>query len=1071
MWPKTLWIMLAATNTLGKPFVSLVRRPLLRQRSTVRQRRVGSYLRGQHRSRLRLLSTPRARGALPRHALRACRRAAGPSKMGAAITRVTTPDVEDLEIISGSPVWRTEESVSDEYSVESISREYSVWTTLSVNNRRHRLRRHRLSFAEREGGREGLRALLAGETRFDDKILKRIFKYLTHPHMPAKKTAEPWYVAMYRRLWGYERASLIDPDHEALREKGNTPIISNLPPAVNSKIQVHTYSAGACDDEAARKLAAELAADPAADALKEAYAREQAAVVGQPEWFDAVVLGCTRNGVLEDGVLEVCYESDGSLDYIKWPDEKADIKVVEAAAGPVGQEWCEVPMNSDYQRVAVACGKAFGDVFYPQLEPDEAHLKPIRYANLSYIHRKGNWKKNYPVELLPWPLPVHKNSGGRSLIQPFDPFAWRPDGVRTPGCSLHTYLDMCTIPLLGAGVLEETNWNTAFGSKPDETHEYEGPRHSRSFVVHGEIWDRLLDDPSIDERVRKCFKALPEGPPKELVRIALTLRSGTAESVGWCVCITGFKFAQFLAIEHYGIDVMDLRDALFWLNRTFGSTEVTCGEQGFVSTALEWYSFESRVVSIKNLYFDKECEQHLVADSPRKVASGVKIYEKRGDSVCCYECTGDLRHHSACESIWEYMVVLPVPSWAIEPNVGLASALGPPENNFTERLKRFGLDRSISVWPGDTCRNAFEKLRKRMGDRAYEKSESFFVVARHIISGQAGRRGVVIFNREKVVFASLSGPRDLYAFNYPLHLIDKPCLNRVRLAADGTPHWRYDRAVTGYQSVVYPFADWMFSRGVQAKHWLAPSNYTAHLRLLRVALDATNATIPPAFPEAGDYLKAERLAGRLTNQAFDYCTFHNAYREMKKHQPLIQLNGGASALCLGAPTPRELAEGAVIELAEDAALADLTETELRRVMARRGVGPPDDEGDDDAKIADASREAVQKLAAQWQKMVARTHTHPGAVACYSTKALPKELAHDFLDRAIEKLRTDSSATAQNRRNNAWRSLANVIGFAVNNKTDPRPGWKQDREAVSAALKDVTAADFLATEPMAEELES
>ena len=39
MWPKPLWIMLAATNTLGKPFVSLVRRPLLRQRSTVRQRR------------------------------------------------------------------------------------------------------------------------------------------------------------------------------------------------------------------------------------------------------------------------------------------------------------------------------------------------------------------------------------------------------------------------------------------------------------------------------------------------------------------------------------------------------------------------------------------------------------------------------------------------------------------------------------------------------------------------------------------------------------------------------------------------------------------------------------------------------------------------------------------------------------------------------------------------------------------------------------------------------------------------------------------------------------------------
>jgi len=1061
----------------------------------------------RHRAGLRLLSTSRARGALPRHALRACRRTAGPSKMGVTGSRVETPSEEVLMKLSGCSrdhFTRTNEALVSEVIWTETSRDPRTPLVVTFINRPRpsgKAVRNRPpppegtrrtcpwpatqpvppDFSERAGGREGLRAVLAGETQLNRGLLKNISKFLTHPHMPAKKTAEPWYVAMYRKvrrlrsLWGHERASLIDPDHEALREKGNTPIISNLPPAVNSKIQVHTYSAGACDDEAARKLAAELAADPAADALKEAYAREQAAVVGQPEWFDAVVLGCTRNGVLEDGVLEVCYESDGSLDYIKWPDEKADIKVVEAAAGPVGQEWCEVPMNSDYQRVAVACGKAFGDVFYPQLEPDEAHLKPIRYANLSYIHRKGNWKKNYPVELLPWPLPVHKNSGGRSLIQPFDPFAWRPDGVRTPGCSLHTYLDMCTIPLLGAGVLEETNWNTAFGSKPDETHEYEGPRHSRSFVVHGEIWDRLLDDPSIDERVRKCFRALPEGPAKELVRIALTLRSGTAESVGWCTCITGFKFAQFLAIEHYGVDVMDLRDALFWLDRMFGSTEVTCGEQGFVSTALEWYSFESRVVSIKNLYFDKECEQHLVADSPRKVASGVKIYEKRGDSVCCYECTGDLRHHSACESIWEYMVVLPVPSWAIEPNVGLASALGPPENNFTERLKRFGLDRSISVWPGDTCRNAFEKLRKRMGDRAYEKSESFFVVARHIISGQAGRRGVVIFNREKVVFASLSGPRDLYAFEYKLHLISKECLNRVRLAADGTPHWRYNRAVTGYQHVVYPFADWGTSRGVAALNWLAPCFATPHLRMLRVALDATNATVPPAFPEAGNYLTAERFM----NQAFDYCTFEEAYRKMNSQRKKKKGGGGdwniphglARPLHLGAPTPRELAEGAVIELAEDAALADLTETELRRVMARRGVGPPDDEGDDDAKIADASREAVQKLAAQWQKMVARTHTHPGAVACYSTKALPKELAHDFLDRAIEKLRTDSSATAQNRRNNAWRSLANVIGFAVNNKTDPRPGWKQDREAVSAALKDVTAADFLATEPMAEELES
>jgi len=268
---------------------------------------------------------------------------------------------------------------------------------------------------------------------------------------------------------------------------------------------------------------------------------------------------------------------------------------------------------------------------------------------------------------------------------------------------------------------------------------------------------------------------------------------------------------------------------------------------------------------------------------------------------------------------------MPVPSWATDPDIGIACPLNPPEKHFSERLERFGLERCISVWPGDKCIHVFEKLRKRMGDRAYEKSKTFFVVVRHIISGLTGRRGVVIFNREKVVFASLSGPRDLYAFNYPLHLISKECLNRVRLAAEGTLHWRYDRAVTGYQRVVYPFADWKQSRGVAVKAWLTPSNYTPHLRMLRVALDATNATIPPAFPEAGDYLTAKRLAGRLTNQAFDYCTFEEEYKKMNSQLPQRErdpnLTHFARDLCLGAPTPRELAEGAVIELAEGPAFA------------------------------------------------------------------------------------------------------------------------------------------------------
>ena len=43
---------------------------------------------------------------------------------------------------------------------------------------------------------------------------------------------------------------------------------------------------------------------------------------------------------------------------------------------------------------------------------------------------------------------------------------------------------------------------------------------------------------------------------------------------------------------------------------------------------------------------------------------------------------------------------------------------------------------------------------------------------------------------------------------------------------------------------------------------------------------------------------------------------------MKKDRPIIQLNGGErAALYLGAQTPRELAEGAVIELAEGPAFA------------------------------------------------------------------------------------------------------------------------------------------------------
>jgi len=106
-------------------------------------------------------------------------------------------------------------------------------------------------------------------------------------------------------------------------------------------------------------------------------------------------------------------------------------------------------MNSDFQAVAVVFGKAFEEAFYhdwlmakfdnyrmgstkrnllAQFGPVEAmrrmvatgHIKPIRCANPSFIHRHhaGPWKQNYPVELLPWPEPVDKDFFGRLLIQP-----------------------------------------------------------------------------------------------------------------------------------------------------------------------------------------------------------------------------------------------------------------------------------------------------------------------------------------------------------------------------------------------------------------------------------------------------------------------------------------------------------------------------------------------------------------------------------------------------------------------------------------------------------------------------
>ena len=483
-----------------------------------------------------------------------------------------------------------------------------------------------------------------------------------------------------------------------------------------------------------------------------------------------------------------------------------------------------------------------------------------------------------------------------------DEFAWAANKVRVVGCPLHKYRLMCEIPFLGRDVLPLTKHHTVFGSARDETNENKGDRSAHCWAMHREIWDRLPEDDSIHKDVRECFELLPDGPAKQLVRIALTLRPGSPESVGWCTCITGLKFAQFLAVEYYCVERAALRNALRKLDLRFGSTEVTTGEQGLASQALAWYAFKSRRVSTKELFLDEACTRS-VADHRGAVARGVKIYEELLDgSVCCYESTAKM-----CER-YDYtptqMVVLPVPSWAKNPDVGIACPFSAVECHLAERLERFGLDRCISAWPGDECRNAFEGLRKRMGNKAYEKSDSYFIVVRHIISGQTGRRGVVIFNKDAVAFASLAGARDLFAFDYPLHLISTECFDRVRLAADGTLHWRYDGGGPGYQQVTYPFADYLNARGTAngLRNWLAPCFYVPHLVMLRVALEETGATIPDGFPEVPSSVR-EKLS---MNQAFDYCTFYSQYVEGNCDLREFVSLKLARRLCLGAPTPREL---------------------------------------------------------------------------------------------------------------------------------------------------------------------
>ena len=332
-----------------------------------------------------------------------------------------------------------------------------------------------------------------------------------------------------------------------------------------------------------------------------------------------------------------------------------------------------------------------------------------------------------------------------------------------------------------------------------------------------------------------------------------------------------------------------MHEALRELDRRFGSTEVTTGEQGVVSQAVEWYAFKSRREPLEAFFLDRECKRPV---GKSRLGRGVKIYEKlRDGSVCCYECTAGLRTWNGYTPT--EMVVLPVPGR----DVGIASPLNAPEHHFTERLSPFGV-RCCSIWPDN--RNAFEELRRLMGAEAYKPSTSLFIVVRHIISGQAGRRGVVLFNRDAVAFASVTGARDLYAFDYEEHLISKECFDRVRPSADGTPHSRFDGKGPGYQQVTAPF-DWATARGSSQglKSWLAPCFYTPHLVMLRVALEATNATVPDGFPEVPSSVRAKLSE----DKSLAYCSFYEKYVKGKCE---LLTHDFARRLCLGAATPREV---------------------------------------------------------------------------------------------------------------------------------------------------------------------
>ena len=109
----------------------------------------------------------------------------------------------------------------------------------------------------------------------------------------------------------------------------------------------------------------------------------------------------------------------------------------------------------------------------------------------------------------------------------------------------------------------------------------------------------------------------------------------------------------------------------------------------------------------------------------------------------------------------------------------------------------------------------------------------------------------------------------------------------------------YDGGCSGYQKVTNPLADYVNARRRDATRWLAPSSYTPHLVMLRVALEATNATVPEGFPEVPSSVRAKLSE----DKSLAYCSFYDKYVVGKCD---LLTHDFARELCLGAPTPREL---------------------------------------------------------------------------------------------------------------------------------------------------------------------